>query len=247
MAVLRGVECLLALNFSPLATLPPIWGSVGGQRGATLTVNTALIDTTNKDSGHWSEHLVGIREWSLRFTHALLEADAAQQYCDHAYRAGLPVALQLRTPSPTRFYEGEGTLLHLSMTMPHSEIALVSGEVHGLSPLRKGAAMNNQTLNVGVIRDGNLAESVVSVGTSSTAVIGASSARQSLLLVNTSDTDMYLSLSGDAVVGAGLPLYAYGGSYEMSIVLGNLYAGPITAIHGGTGNKALVVLEGRLA
>ena len=64
------------------------------------------------------------------------------------------------------------------------------------------------------------------------------------LLVNDSDTAIYLKLGADAVANQGIRLNANGGSYEMSRLHGNLYVGASNAIHGSTGNKVLLVTEG---
>lgn len=65
-----------------------------------------------------------------------------------------------------------------------------------------------------------------------------------VLLVNDSDTTIYIGLGAAAVANQGIRINAEGGAYEMSKALGNLYTGAINAIHGGSGNKTLLVSEG---
>jgi hypothetical protein len=84
----------------------------------------------------------------------------------------------------------------------------------------------------------------VAVTTASGAALAANSDRLYALLVNDSDEVIYLKFGADAVANEGIRLNANGGSYEMSSAGGNLYTGAINAIHGGTGNKVLTVLEG---
>jgi hypothetical protein len=86
--------------------------------------------------------------------------------------------------------------------------------------------------------------SVATVTTVTGAALAANAARLYALLVNDSDTAIYIKLGAAAVANQGIRLGANGGSYEMSKKLGNLYTGAINAIHGGTGNKVLLVLEG---
>lgn len=245
MPALRGLSCALSVNVSPLPFLPPIWATIGGQRDASLLFEPGLIDVTNKDSQQWQAYLSGVRVWSLRFTNLLIESDVSVATLDGAYRGGQEVALHLRTPQPL-YYQGQGVLTQLSTTMPHANVVMASGTLLGASPLIRGGPMENTMIHVGVIAADAMTESTIAVGATTTAVVPASTSRQYLLLVNVSDTDMYLSLGGNAAALSGLPLYANGGSYEMSIVLGNLYAGAITAIHAGSGSKSLVVLEGDL-
>lgn len=83
------------------------------------------------------------------------------------------------------------------------------------------------------------------ITTSSTAALAANTDRKYTLLINISDTDIYLKADGNAaVVGRGIYLKANGGSYEMSPRIGNLTTAAIKGIHDGAGNKGLLVTEG---
>lgn len=84
----------------------------------------------------------------------------------------------------------------------------------------------------------------VNVTTSTAAALAANLERKYALLVNDSDTTIYIKLGAAAVLNEGIRLNANGGSYEMSAALGNLVHVAINAIHGGTGNKVLLVTEG---
>lgn len=84
----------------------------------------------------------------------------------------------------------------------------------------------------------------IAVATSSTAVIAANAQRQYLLLINDSDTVIYLKLGAAAAANKGIRLNANGGSLEMSGLMGNNYQGAINGIHAGTGTKNLLVSEG---
>lgn len=86
--------------------------------------------------------------------------------------------------------------------------------------------------------------SVATVTTASGAALAASGARRYALFVNDSDTTIYLMVGTTAVANQGIRLNPNGGSYEMSGELGNLNTGAINAIHAGTGNKVLLVLQG---
>ena len=86
--------------------------------------------------------------------------------------------------------------------------------------------------------------SVVTVTVASGVALAANTSRSHALLINDSDTPIYLMFGAAAVANQGVRLNAAGGSYEMSSLLGNLYRGAINAIHGGTGNKVLLVDEG---
>jgi len=86
--------------------------------------------------------------------------------------------------------------------------------------------------------------SVVAVAAATSVALAANANRKYALLINDSDTTIYVKLGAAAVANQGVRLNANGGSYEMSNLSGNLYIGAINAIHGGTGNKVLLVTEG---
>lgn len=84
---------------------------------------------------------------------------------------------------------------------------------------------------------------VVNVTTGSTAVLTvARGVRSLLILQNDSDTTIYCNLAGAAAVAnEGVRLNASGGTLFMDAVVTPT---TVTCIHGGTGNKALLVTEG---
>jgi hypothetical protein len=83
-------------------------------------------------------------------------------------------------------------------------------------------------------------QSAVTVGTSSTAVLGANYDRNYLLLVNDGTEAIYVSLGGTAALNTGIRINANGGSFEMTRGFGNLYQGALTAICASGGMKLLV-------
>jgi len=86
--------------------------------------------------------------------------------------------------------------------------------------------------------------SKLDVTTTSQTAVAASDGRKWLLLINDSDTDIYINMGGTAVANTGIRLNANGGSLELNPVLGSRYQGAITAIHSGTGDKVLLITEG---
>ena len=82
----------------------------------------------------------------------------------------------------------------------------------------------------------------VAVATTSTQISSELVNRLYALIVNDSDTVIYLTLGGTAVLHQGIRLNANGGSYEINWT--NLYTGSIYGIHGGTGDKVVTVVYG---
>ena len=83
----------------------------------------------------------------------------------------------------------------------------------------------------------------VTVGVATGVALAANASRLYALLVNDSDTAIYIKLGAAAVLNAGIRINANGGSYEMSKDLGNLYTGAINAI-ASAASKNLIVTEG---
>lgn len=66
-------------------------------------------------------------------------------------------------------------------------------------------------------------------------VLEESPTRTYALLVNSSDTDCYISLGVPAASGEGILLNANGGAYEINLT--NPYRGRIYAVSGGAGKR----------
>ena len=81
----------------------------------------------------------------------------------------------------------------------------------------------------------------VDVANTSTLVIAENPRRKLLTIVNASDTEMWLRFQSPAIVGRGL--FLSGGGFTLEIGQGNLWTGPIYAIHSAGGTKRLSVLE----
>ena len=88
-----------------------------------------------------------------------------------------------------------------------------------------------------------MAHSAVGVN-GDTLVRAANTNRRYLLIVNDSDTVIYLNLTGAGVVNQGIRLNASGGTFELTPASG-MHTGAIRANHGGGAvNKLLLVTEG---
>ena len=91
---------------------------------------------------------------------------------------------------------------------------------------------------------GTFTPSNVNVAATSTSVLPANAARRYLLLVNNSDTTIYVDPNGGtASTSTGLPLFANGGYLELKG--DEVPPGAITAIHGSSGTKSLRVVYGQ--
>jgi hypothetical protein len=99
-----------------------------------------------------------------------------------------------------------------------------------------------------IIGFGSATPGTIGITTAAGTVLAASAARRYAYFCNDSDTVMYLGLgSGTALAplaGKGIRLNANGGMYEMTRGQANVFTGVVQAIHGGSGTKSLIVLQG---
>jgi len=87
----------------------------------------------------------------------------------------------------------------------------------------------------------------VVVANSTTKVLDANTDRKYAKFVNDSDAVMYLKVGADAVLNEGIRVEADGGSFEMSVALGNLATGQVNAIQStSNGDKKMLVTEGEI-
>lgn len=81
----------------------------------------------------------------------------------------------------------------------------------------------------------------VNVAAASTLVLADNPQRKYALIINTSNTDVWLRLGSAAALNQGIFVARNGFAYEISA--NNLWTGEIYGIHGGSGLKLLSVLE----
>jgi hypothetical protein len=85
-----------------------------------------------------------------------------------------------------------------------------------------------------------VANSLPSVTTTSSEVLASSSTRRGVIFYNASDFRIWLTLGATAVLNTGIPLEP-GEKWTFTQPRNARYTGPISAIHGDSGNKSLSV------
>ena len=98
-------------------------------------------------------------------------------------------------------------------------------------------------INTGINVANSMVNTKVDVGMSSTLILGANAGRRFLFLVNDSNENIYVSLSGTAVMNEGILLTSGGGALTLDIA--SMWLGSISAIC-LSGTKNLTVSEGSL-
>ena len=82
----------------------------------------------------------------------------------------------------------------------------------------------------------------VNVTTSSAQVLASNASARGRTFINDSDTTIYLKAGTTAELNKGIRLNANGGSWD-GLIGGVLYTGRVDGIHGGSGNKVLLITE----
>ena len=93
------------------------------------------------------------------------------------------------------------------------------------------------------VKAATLAHTTATIGAASGVALAANANRKYALLVNDSDSPVYLMTGAAAALNQGIRINPNGGSYEMSAAYGNLDTRVINAISSGAG-KVLLVTEG---
>lgn len=83
----------------------------------------------------------------------------------------------------------------------------------------------------------------VITGLTSTQLVGENANRKYLLIINDSDTDIYINIGGTAVKNEGIRISANGGNFSMSYTEYNISTVAINGISTGEG-KLVLVTEG---
>lgn len=84
----------------------------------------------------------------------------------------------------------------------------------------------------------------INVNVTSTQLLAENLNRKYVLIINNSDTEIFISLGVTAVANKGILLMSKGSAFEISSMAGNLYTGVINAIHNSTGTKQVLITEG---
>jgi len=129
-----GVDFLLKVNIGTADS--PIWVTIGGQRGATLSMTAAVIDASNKMSGAWTTSVPGLMSWSID-ADAVMLTDAAGLSVDEG-RSKLLACFSSRELVHVRYvrkdgskFQGYAAITDLSEEAPHDGVATYKIKLEG--------------------------------------------------------------------------------------------------------------------
>lgn len=128
-----GKDFLVYINTGASEAVPT-WTLVGGQRSATLNVDTDSIDASDKTSGGWKVNLPGLSGWSLDLGGLVELQDAGLQALEYASQNQKMVHIKFKYPDGT-IQTGKATLSKFSIDAPHDGEATLSGTLDGAGAL----------------------------------------------------------------------------------------------------------------
>lgn len=145
----RGIDFLLFT--SDFDSASSSWTQVGGQRNATINLNTRIIDATNKgNSGAaaWAEKLPSFREWSINFDSIVTDDgsggfDGGLNNLVNAFLNNQQLGQYIDFPSAITtndFWYGEAVLGDFSIDTPYDDVATATGTLEGNGTLTRADA-----------------------------------------------------------------------------------------------------------
>jgi len=132
MSAVGGVSFLFQVNTGTDAS--PVYTTLAGGRGATLTMDVDEIDITTKDSANWHEGLPSIRSWSMDGDGLLLEDQATYDKLRNMFLNNTQLKVQILTPGNKKF-TGKATLKSITIEGPHDDALSISYSVAGSGAL----------------------------------------------------------------------------------------------------------------
>jgi predicted secreted protein len=107
---------------------------IGGQRDATLNLNSDEIDASHKKSGSWGVALNGIRTWSIDADNVYVEGDTAQLAIWVAFFNRTLIETVLAVPGGITF-TGNATVQNIKLGSQHKDAATFTAGLRGRGAL----------------------------------------------------------------------------------------------------------------
>lgn len=123
-----GKDFLLYVNSGTAEA--PVWVLVGGQRSSDLSRSGETIDTSSKSSGSWGGGMVGTLTWSTDLDAIVVLNDIGARILEVAFSNRKQINIKLERPDGT-YYTGWGAITDFSLSVPHDDVASISGTITG--------------------------------------------------------------------------------------------------------------------
>lgn len=129
-----GIDILIYLM---LGSPTPTKTLIGGQRGATISHTTDVIDAKHKSSGAWANNIPSFLNWSIQGDAVIIEDDACRTALRAAWRNRELVQIEIDYPDGVT-ESGSATIADLSDNAPHDNVATMTINLTGNGELTEG-------------------------------------------------------------------------------------------------------------
>lgn len=123
-----GVDVLVSVMVGTTKTV------IGGQSGATLSLETNLVETTSKDDAQWASSVPGVRSWSIETEGFMVVDDKAQEALENVWLTNGSMDAEINFPSGKK-YTGKILIESQSFEMPQDDAVSFSASFTGTGPL----------------------------------------------------------------------------------------------------------------
>lgn len=123
-----GVDVLVSVMVGAVKTV------IGGQSGATLSLETNLVETTSKDDAQWASSVPGVRSWSIETEGFMVVNDKAQEALENVWLTNGSMDAEINFPSGKK-YTGKILIESQSFEMPQDDAVSFSASFTGTGPL----------------------------------------------------------------------------------------------------------------
>jgi hypothetical protein len=221
----------------------PDWAELVNVKNVSTNLQKGEADVTTRGNNGWKASVGTLKEGSIEFEMIWDEEDAGFTAVEEAYFNDTPLGIAVMTgpidQAGSKGLWADCAVLDFSRDESLEEAITVKVTV-------KPTYSVNAPQWVTVGGEGGAASAeatttTVNVTSEGQTALAANPNRHSAVLVNDSDTDIYIKLGTEPAVGTGIKLNAYGGSF--AITAANMYRGLITAICASAEAKSLLVTE----
>lgn len=136
-----GCNVLLSIDVDGTPTI------LGGQKGASLKRKADTIDTTNKQSGGWSESMAGLKSWSMECDGFICLADTSIEELFTCFENGTPLNVAVKVGEADGYgYTGSAVITDFPEEWSQDDAVTYSITLQGASPLVRAKNKTVQTV-----------------------------------------------------------------------------------------------------
>lgn len=130
----KGIDFVVKINTGTADV--PVYQTVAGQRGASLSREAETLDVTSKDTKGWSESISGFKSWSIEADGLVTEDDKGFLALEDAYMKGEAILISLVTASGGK-YEGKAIITSFPLTASYDDVVTYELSFTGTGALKK--------------------------------------------------------------------------------------------------------------